>query len=92
MTRRHHPLRGQEFEVLTLDKKHVVVRAPDGLSLKLPRLWTDVDGADGEGDWSGDAVFTVESLRALAVLLEALTQRAGAGHPERSGVADRVTR
>jgi hypothetical protein len=85
-------LLGQELEVLTEDKKHVVVRAPDGLSLKAPRLWTDVDGADGERDCSGDAVFTVDSLRALAVLLEALTQRGGAGHPERSGICDSVAR
>lgn len=80
------------MEVLTADKSHVVVRAPDGLSLKLPRSWTDVDGADGERDCGSDALFTVESLRALAVLLEALTQRGEAGDPEPSGIPDRVAR
>jgi hypothetical protein len=84
-------LLGQEFEVLTVDRRRIVVRGPDGLSLKLPRPWTDVDGADAEGGRSADAVFTVESLRALAVLLEALTQRTGARDPERSGIPDSAT-
>ncbi len=92
MTRSHHPLRGQDLEVLTVDKKHVVVRAPDGLSLKLPRLWTDVDGADGDGDCSGDAIFTVESLRALGVLLEALAQRESGRGSSASGLADSPAR
>jgi len=92
VTRRHHPLRGQELEVLTVDKKHIVVRAPDGLSLKLPRLWTDVDGADADGDWSGDAIFTVESLRALGVLLEAFAQRESGRGSSACGVADSPAR
>ena len=92
MTRSHHPLRGQDLEVLTIDKKHVVVRAPDGLSLKLPRLWTDVDGADGDEDCSGDAIFTVESLRALGVLLEALAQRESGRGSSASGPADSPAR
>ena len=72
--RRHHPLHGQELEVLTHGKRHVVVRSPDGLSMKLPRSWTDVDRVGFGGDSSGDAIFTVESLRELGVLLEALAQ------------------
>ena len=75
VTRRHHPLHGQELEVLTHGKRHVVVRSPDGLSMKLPRSWTDTDGVGFGGDSSGDAIFTVESLRELGVLLEALAQR-----------------
>jgi hypothetical protein len=80
------------LEVLTVDRRQVVVRSPDGLSLKLPRLWTDVDGVDGEGDSRGGAVFTAESLRALAVLLEALTQREKARHSERPAIPDRAAR
>jgi len=75
VTRCHHPLHGQELEVLTHGKRHVVVRSPDGLSMKLPRSWTDIDGVGFGGDSSGDAIFTVESLRELGVLLEALAQR-----------------
>lgn len=82
VTRRHHPLYGQELEVLTEDKRHIVVRSPDGLSLKLPRLWTDVDGADCGGYSSGDVLFTVESLRELGALLEALARRQGGTHSQ----------
>ena len=71
---RHHPLHGQELEVLTHGKRHVVVRSPERLSMKLPRSWTDMDGVGFGGDSSGDAIFTVESLRELGVLLEALAQ------------------
>jgi len=75
VTRPHHPLHGQELEVLTHGTRHIVVRSPDGLSMKLPRSWTDVDGTDCRGDSSGDAIFTVESLRELGVLVEALARR-----------------
>jgi hypothetical protein len=85
-------LRGQELEVLRADKKHILVRAPDGLSLKLPRLWTDVDGADGERGSSGDAIFTVESLRELAALVQALARRGSDRPPERFEVPESPAR
>ena len=92
MTRRHHPLHGQELEVLTHRKRHIVVRSPDGLSMKLPRSWTDVDGTDCSEDSSGDAIFTVESLRELGVLLEALAQRESGKRSDSSDVCERPTR
>jgi len=85
-------LSGQDLEVLTVDKKHVVVRSPDGLSLKLPRPWTNMDGADCSEVRSGDVIFTAESLRELAVLLEALTRREGSTRSERSAISERPVR
>jgi hypothetical protein len=92
VTRRHHPLHGQELEVLTHGKRHVVVRSPDGLSMKLPRSWTDIDGVGFGGDSSGDAIFTVESLRELGVLLEALAQRESGRRSYRSEVPESPAR
>jgi len=92
VTRRHHPLHGQELEILTQSKGHIVVRSPDGLSMKLPRLWTDVDGVGFGGDSSGDAILTVESLRDLGVLLEALAQRESGRYLDPSGIPERPTR
>jgi hypothetical protein len=92
VTRRHHPLRGQELEVLTHGKRHIVVRSPDGLSMKLPRSWTDVDGTDCSGDSGGDAIFTVESLRELCVLLEALARRQSGKRSDCSEVSERPIR
>ena len=45
MTRRHHPLEGQTFEVLKVGKKDLLVQLRDGSTIKLPRSWTDADGA-----------------------------------------------
>ena len=92
VTRRHHPLHGQELEVLTHGKRHVVVRSPDGLSMKLPRSWTDIDGVGFGGDSSGDAIFTVGSLRELGVLLEALAQRGSGKRSNPSEVRERTAR
>ncbi|MGH8525741.1 MAG: DUF5372 family protein, partial [Gammaproteobacteria bacterium] len=41
--RRHHPLRGQELEVLSAGKVWVVVRLGNGSTAKIPRRWTDAD-------------------------------------------------
>jgi len=92
VTRRHHPLHGQELEILTQSKGHIVVRSPDGLSLKLPHGWTDVDGTECGGDAGGDAIFTVESLRELGVLLEALARRERGTRSDPSGIPERPTR
>ena len=93
VTRRHHPLHGQELEVLTHGKRHVVVRSPDGLSMKLPRSWTDTDGVgvDGVGV-DGDTIFTVGSLRELGVLLEALAQRGSGRRSDPSEVPETPAR
>ena len=74
LTRRHHPLRGHTFEVLQTGARQLVVRALDGVAMKLPRAWTDADGASAE-DPDGEAVFSVEAIRTLLEVVEALRRR-----------------
>ena len=52
----------------------MVVRAPDGFSMRLPRAWTDADGAAAEAS-EPDAVFSVDSIRSLLEMVEALHRR-----------------
>jgi hypothetical protein len=63
LTRRHHPLEGQVFEVVMRGRTQIVVRLGDGTVMRLPRAWTDADGAPPEP--ARECVFTVEALRAL---------------------------
>jgi len=73
--RPHHPLVDQEFEVLKADAHRVVVRHYDGGGMKIPRTWTNADGEQGVALRSHPQVFTVEALRELLALTEALRQR-----------------
>ena len=52
----------------------MVIRAVDGVVMRLPRAWTDADGVT-HGGAGTDAVFTVEAIRALVELVEALRGR-----------------
>jgi len=63
VTRRHHPLAGQVFEVVTSGQTQIVVRVGDGSVMRLPRAWTDVGGTTPAG--GSASVFTVEALRSL---------------------------
>lgn len=74
ITRRHHPLEGQAFAVVRGGPREFVIRAVDGVVMRLPRAWTDADGVTHSGA-SPDAVFTVEAIRALVELIEALRGR-----------------
>jgi hypothetical protein len=74
VTRRHHPLYDQELEVLNADKQVVVVRLADGSPMKMPRAWTDADGA-GPAEPTLSSVFTIEALRELLNLLGTLRNR-----------------
>jgi hypothetical protein len=61
--------------VLRADQHRLVVQHFDGGSMQIPRTWTD---ADGEGDAearSPSQVFTVEALRELMALIDALGHR-----------------
>ena len=69
--RRHHPLAGQRLEVLSAGKACVVARLADGSSLKLPRRWTDADGAACT-ELAGQAQIGVAGLRELLTLVTAL--------------------
>jgi len=72
--RRHHPLEGGRLEVLSATKACVVVRLADGSSLKLPRRWTDADGAACT-ELTGQAQISLAGLRELLRLFEALRRR-----------------
>jgi hypothetical protein len=74
ITRRHHPLRGQTFDVLQTGPHVLVVRALGGVAMRLPRAWTNADGAPTETN-EPDAVFSVDAIRALLELVEALHRR-----------------
>ena len=73
LTRRHHPLCGQEMEVVRGGPRIIVVRLRDGTSLRVPRAWTDADGPSVKGP---ESIFTVESLHELVTLLDSLARRA----------------
>jgi hypothetical protein len=77
VTRPHHPLRGQEFEILRSGKKFVEILRSEGTSMRMPRSWTDVDGNDPCEVLDGDAIFTTQSLKDLKGLLEALSGQLG---------------
>jgi hypothetical protein len=79
ITRRHHPLEGQVLEVVRGGQNQIVVRPPDGTPMRVPREWTD---ADGEA-WrrSAEKIFTVDALRDLIHLVDALR-----GRPPEGGV------
>ena len=74
MTRRHHPLEGQVFEILKGGQKDLLVQLGDGSAIRLPRSWTDADGAPVPQPLPATLV-TVSSVRALITLLEALRRR-----------------
>jgi len=76
ITRRHHPLQGQTFTVVRDGPRELVIRAVDGVVMRVPRAWTDADGVTVT-DAGPDAVFTVDAIRALVDLVAALR---GRGH------------
>ena len=73
VTRLHHPLQGQVLDVVNRGRTQIVVRLGDGTSMRLPRAWTDVDGAPSQH--IAETIFTADALRALLDLVDAL--RAG---------------
>jgi hypothetical protein len=74
VVRRHHPLHGQQLEAVVGGPTQVVVRLGDGTTMRLPRVWTDADGAPSQKGAEG--VFSVESLRELMDLVESFRRRA----------------
>ena len=75
ITRPHHPLLHQEFEVLKADSRRLVVQHFDGGTMKIPRAWTNADDEQAVAPRSHPQVFTVEALQDLLDLTNALRQR-----------------
>jgi hypothetical protein len=74
VTRRHHPLEGQLVEVVTGGPTQIVVRLEDGTTMRLPRAWTDADGASPCAH--SERVFSVDAMIELIGLVDALGRRA----------------
>jgi len=72
--RRHHPLINQQLMLLSVARKTVTVRIPDGSSMKILRRWTDVDGIACT-DLNGDSEISVHGLKELLSLFMALRER-----------------
>jgi len=72
--RRHHPLIDQQLTLLSVGRKTVVVRLPDGSSMKILRRWTDVDGIACT-DLNGDSEISLHGLKELLSLFMALRKR-----------------
>jgi len=60
---------------LSASKSVVVVRLANASSLKIPRLWTDADGARSSPELQGESTLSVGGLRDLLELLEGLHKR-----------------
>ena len=74
VTRRHHPLEGLLFDVMTGGPTQIVVRLGDGTAMRLPRAWTDADGLPPSS--GADRIFSVDALRELIERVDALVRRA----------------
>jgi hypothetical protein len=74
VTRRHHPLQGQRLEAVSAGAAAIVVRLADATTMRLPRTWTDADGAPPHEPT--ESIFSVEALRDLFRLLDAIGRRA----------------
>jgi hypothetical protein len=59
--------------VLQGGREQITLRLSDGTSIRLPRGWTDADGAPADGQ--DEAVLTVEAVRRMLALLEAFLRR-----------------
>lgn len=81
ITRRHHPLEGQALEVLRGGQTHIVVRPPDGTPMRVPRAWTDADGAPPQSNV--ERAFSVDSIRELIELVDGLRRRPTEGSGNR---------
>jgi hypothetical protein len=75
VTRRHHPLYGQELEVIRANKVVLTIRLPDSSTMKMPRAWTNAAGETGVVQQSASSVFTAEGVRDLIMIVGALSQR-----------------
>ena len=90
ITRRHHPAEGKTFVVVRGGPSQLVIRLEDDSTMRIPRSWTDADGAR-EGANGPERVFTVDSLRELGVLVAALARRCSRESEEAATRVDEAT-
>ena len=74
ITRKHHPLEGQRIEVLMAGPDKVIARVGDGTTMRMPRGWTDIDGASSSR--GVERVFSVDAILTLIELVDVLGRRA----------------
>jgi hypothetical protein len=67
---------GEQLEVLVEGRgDHLSVRLPNGSTTRIPRAWTDADGATECREPESMTVFTAEALRELIEIVDALLRR-----------------
>jgi hypothetical protein len=59
------------LQLLQGGRRRLVVRTETGMIMQVPRSWTDADGAPTNPERAA-SVFTVEGIRDLSELLQAL--------------------
>ncbi len=72
ITRRHHPLQGESFEVLMEGDERIVIRLANGTPMRIPRCWTNADGVPDTLTPERHRTLSVDSLRALIVVVDGL--------------------
>jgi len=75
ITRLHHPLAGQQLDVLMEGVEYLVVQLRDGTPMRLPRRWTDADGHTGQEPGARKGMFSAESLRELMRVLDGMPDK-----------------
>jgi hypothetical protein len=75
ITRSHHPLAGKTLAALQIGRRVVVVRLADGSTMRVLREWTTAGGVAPAIVAGQDALFSIDDLRRLVVLVDALRQR-----------------
>ena len=74
VTRRHHPLEGKQLQVLCAGRSQLTVRLRDSSTMRIERAWTDADGPGVCRAGSMATQLTVDTLRDLLALVNALKQ------------------
>ena len=74
VTRRHHPIKGKIFDVVNGGRQQLVIRLDDQSTMRIPRSWTDADGAQPEMD-APERMFTTDAMRELGALVAAMARR-----------------
>jgi hypothetical protein len=74
VTHRHHPLEGKQLQVLCGGRSHLTVRLRDSSTMRIERAWTDADGPGVCRERPMATQLTVDAVRDLLALVNALKQ------------------